>query len=144
MKSSSHFQFTRLDWNSSMFKLKWRWWLFNSYMKKVSFCCVSPLDRRTHYWLLVFPILCFCAGAQKTWRPSLKAARTGTSAIVHSVAPWMTPSSKRFRYHLATYSSTRLLESSTHVVGVQVLILLLLNFENLNTKPRVSETVKTV
>ncbi len=59
-------------------------------MQKVSFCCVSSLDPRTHYWLLVFPILCFCAGAQKTWRPSLKAARQfhahATSLISHATS----------------------------------------------------------
>ncbi len=40
-------------------------------MSKVSFSWVSILDRRTHDWVLILPFLCFCAGVQKTWRPSL-------------------------------------------------------------------------
>ncbi len=33
---------------------------------KVPFSCVSSLDRRTHYWVLALPILCFSVGYYST------------------------------------------------------------------------------
>ncbi len=59
--------------------LKWRWRLFNSWMLKVSFSCVSSLDRRTHYWMLVLLILCFCARAQKNMASKFKGHAYATN-----------------------------------------------------------------
>ncbi len=79
-------------------------------MLKVYFSCVSSLVRRTHV----------CARVQKTWRPSLKAARNVQARDMQGSSEKMDLIASSRKYKGSTYTSARMSPSAASALTLKI------------------------